>query len=156
MSDRHAAVHWVRTSSDFAYNTYNRAHEMRFKDGAIALAASAAPAFRGDSGRVDPEEAYVASLSSCHMLTFLAICARKRLTVDAYDDDAVGRLEKGADGKLWLAQVTLTPRVTFGAGVEVNAGQLDDLHHHAHEECFIASSVRTVIDVRPRAPEPQR
>src|ERR1700753_3782567 len=78
MSEHHAGLRWARTSDDFTYDSYNRAHEMRFKDGAIVLAASSAPAFRGDAERVDPEEAYVASLASCHMLTFLAICARKR------------------------------------------------------------------------------
>ena len=90
MSEHHASVVWKRTSADFTYDTYNRAHEVRFKDGAIVLPASSAPAFKGDADRVDPEEAFVASLSSCHMLTFLAICARKRMTVESYEDDAVG------------------------------------------------------------------
>ncbi len=150
MSDHHAAIHWTRTSADFAYDTYNRAHEVRFKNGAVTLAATAAPGFKGDSDRVDPEEAFVASLSSCHMLTFLAICARKRLSVDAYDDAAVGWLEKGANGKLWMARVNLAPRVRFSAGVNVSAETLADLHHRAHEECFIASSVKTEVRVEPR------
>lgn len=150
MSEHHAAVHWTRTSATFAYDAYNRAHEMRFKNGAVVLAASAAPAFKGDGERVDPEEAFVASLSSCHMLTFLALCARKRLMVDAYDDDAVGWLEKGANGKLWMARVTLAPRVRFAEGVTVDGATLADIHHHAHEECFIASSVKTEVSVAPR------
>ncbi len=150
MSDHHAAVLWKRTSADFGYDTYNRAHEVRFKEGAIVLPASAAPAFKGDSDRVDPEEAFVASLSSCHMLTFLALCARKRLIVDTYEDDAVGRLEKGADGKLWMGHVVLRPRVRFAPGVEVDQAALTDLHHHAHGECFVANSVRTEISVEPR------
>ena len=95
MSEHHAIVVWKRTSADFTYDTYNRTHEVRFKDGAIVLPASSAPAFKGDADLVDPEEAFVGSLSSCHMLTFLAICARKRLTVEIYEDDAVGYLEKG-------------------------------------------------------------
>src|ERR1700744_6371872 len=111
MSAHHASVIWKRTSADFTYDTYNRAHEVRFKQGAIVLPASSAPAFRGDADRVDPEEAFVSSLSTCHMLTFLAICARKRLTVDSYDDDAVGVMEKVENGKLWVARVTLNPRV---------------------------------------------
>ena len=90
MSTHRAQIRWQRTSSDFLYDTYNRAHDVRFKNGDIVLPSSSAPEFRGDADRVDPEEAFVASLSSCHMLTFLAICARKRLVVDRYDDDAEG------------------------------------------------------------------
>ena len=86
MSEHRAQLRWKRTSQDFTYASYNRAHEILFKDGAIVLPSSSAPEFRGDPERVDPEEAFVASLSGCHMLTFLAICARKRLTLDAYDD----------------------------------------------------------------------
>jgi organic hydroperoxide reductase OsmC/OhrA len=151
VSEHHAAVHWMRTSADFTYDTYNRAHEMRFKGGAVVLEASAAIAFKGDGIRVDPEEAFVASLSSCHLLTFLAICARKRLTVDSYDDDAVGTLEKTANGKLWIGHVILRPRVRFAAGVSVDRSAMDDIHHRSHEECFIANSVKTVITVEPRA-----
>ena len=151
MSEHHVAVHWVRTTADFVYDTYNRAHEVRFKSGAVVLAASAAPDFKGDGDRVDPEEAFVASLSSCHMLTFLAICARKRLPVDIYDDAAVGWLEKGANGKLWMARVTLAPRVQFAAGVSIDAKTLAGIHHHAHEECFIANSVKSEVSVEPRA-----
>src|ERR1700722_5349940 len=99
MSVHRAAIRWKRTSPDFTYDTYNRAHDVMFKGGAIVLPGSAAPAFKGDADRVDPEEAFVASLSSCHMLTFLSICARKRLVVESYEDDASGTLEKGADGK---------------------------------------------------------
>ena len=150
MADHRATIHWQRTSPDFTYDTYNRAHEVRFKDGAVVLPSSSAPEFRGDPERVDPEEAFVASLSSCHMLTFLAICARKRIVVDAYDDDASGRLEKGERGKLWLARVTLRPRVRFAAGVTVDKATLDDIHHRAHEDCFIANSVKTEIGVEVR------
>ena len=151
MSEHHAGVRWTRTTSDFTYDVYNRAHEVRFKDGAIVLAASAAPAFRGDETRVDPEEAFVASLSSCHMLTFLAICARKKLTVDAYEDDAVGHLEKNAAGKLAMTRVTLHPRVRFAPGVNVDAAALADIHHKSHEECFIANSVKTEVTVEAHA-----
>jgi organic hydroperoxide reductase OsmC/OhrA len=150
MSEHHATIIWTRTSADFTYDSYNRAHEMRFKDGAIVLAASSAPAFKGDAERVDPEEAFVASLSSCHMLTFLAICARKRLTVDTYEDRAVGHLEKGDTGKLWMARVILSPKVAFGMGTSVDRKTLEQIHHHAHEECFIANSVHTAITVVPR------
>jgi organic hydroperoxide reductase OsmC/OhrA len=150
MSDHHAAVRWKRTSADFSYDTYNRAHEIRFKNGDIVVAASSAPAFKGDAERVDPEEAFVASLSSCHMLTFLAICARKRLAVDSYDDDAVGMLEKRADGKLWMGHVVLRPRIRFAPGVTVGKETLNEIHHLSHEECFIANSVKTDVKVEPR------
>jgi organic hydroperoxide reductase OsmC/OhrA len=150
MSEHHAAIVWKRTSADFTYNSYNRAHEMRFKDGAIVLRASAAPDFKGEADRVNPEEAYVASLSSCHMLTFLAICARKRLTVESYEDAAVGILEKTGKGGLWMARVTLSPRVVFAPGTVVDRTTLDEIHHHAHAECFIANSVNTEITVVPR------
>jgi len=150
MTEHHATVRWTRESADFTYDSYNRAHEMRFKDGRIILPASSAPAFRGDADRADPEEAYVASLSSCHMLTFLAICARKRLTVDAYEDTAVGMLEDRADQKLWMATVKLHPKVTFDGGVHVTADLLHDIHHQAHEQCFIANSVKTNVTVEPQ------
>ncbi len=152
MSEHHAAIVWKRTSADFTYDSYNRAHEMRFKGGAIALPASSAPAFGGDSGRVDPEEAFVASLSSCHMLTFLAICARKRLTVESYEDDAVGFLEKCESGKLCMARVVLRPRVRFADGTGMDERILADIHHRSHEECFIANSVRSEVRCEPVHP----
>jgi organic hydroperoxide reductase OsmC/OhrA len=149
MSEHRAGLRWARTSSDFSYDNYNRAHEVRFKDGNIVLPASSAPQFRGDHDRVDPEEAFVAACASCHMLSFLAICARKRLAVDAYEDDAVGYLEKGASGKLWIARVTLKPRVRFATGMIVDAAALAQIHHQSHEECFIANSVKAEIIVEP-------
>jgi organic hydroperoxide reductase OsmC/OhrA len=151
MSEHRVQLRWKRTSADFSYQTYNRAHDLLFKDGGIVLPSSSAPEFRGDPERVDPEEAFVASLSGCHMLTFLAICARRRLSLDSYDDEASGTLEKGPDGKLWLGHVVLRPLVRFSAGVEVSAAELSDLHHHAHADCFIANSVRTDVRVEPRS-----
>ena len=151
MSEHRAQLRWKRTSQDFTYETYNRAHEILFKDGAIVLPSSSAPEFRGDPERVDPEEAFVASLSGCHMLTFLAICARKRLTLDAYDDDASGRLEKADAGRLWMARVTLRPLVRISPGIAVDAELLVAIHHQAHADCFIANSVKTEVLVLPRA-----
>jgi len=150
MSQHAAGVRWRRTSADFSYETYNRAHDMVFKAGEIILPASSAPAFRGEADRVDPEEAYVASLSSCHMLTFLAICARRRLTVDGYEDEASGMLEKGADGKLWITRVILRPLVRFSPEIAVDSESIHDIHHSSHAECFIASSVKTHVTVEPR------
>jgi organic hydroperoxide reductase OsmC/OhrA len=150
MSEHRAQLRWKLAGADFTYQGYNRAHDILFKNGKVVLPGSAAPEFRGDPGRVDPEEAFVASLSGCHMLTFLAICSRKRFAVDSYEDDASGRLEKGSDGKLWIAHVTLRPLVSFRAGVEMDAEQLAALHHQAHQDCFIANSVKTHIAVEPR------
>jgi organic hydroperoxide reductase OsmC/OhrA len=150
MSEHHASVRWMRTSAGFTYDTYNRAHEIHFNKGAIVVPGSAAPAFKGDADRVDPEEAFVGSLSACHLLTFLAICARKRLVVDSYEDDAVGIMEKRSDGKLWVSHVTLRPRVRFASGTAVDAAVLSDIHHKSHGECFIANSVKTVVSVEPQ------
>ncbi len=149
MNEHHAAVRWKRTSADFSYDTYNRAHEIAFKSGKVVLAASSAPEFRGEDDRVNPEEAFVAALSSCHMLTFLAICARKHLTVESYDDDAVGFLDRSPSGKLWMGRVVLRPRVRFGAAVD--EAMLAELHHKSHENCFIANSVTTNVSVEPRS-----
>lgn len=151
MPEHRAALRWNRTSPDFTYESYNRAHDVLFKGGAVVLAASSAPEFRGDDDRVDPEEAFVASLSGCHMLTFLAICARRRLVPDAYDDEATGWLEKGEGGKLWMTRVLLRPRVRFADGMKVNETELTALHHQAHADCFIANSVKTAVSVEPRA-----
>ena len=150
MSDHCAQLRWKRTSADFTYQSYNRAYEVLFKGGGVVVPSSSAPEFKGDSDRVDPEEAFVASLSGCHMLTFLAICAKKRLPPDSYDDDASGSLIKRSDGKLWMGEVILRPRVRFAAGVAVNGAQLADIHHQAHQDCFIANSVKTEIRIEPR------
>nr|WP_273482928.1 OsmC family protein [Kribbella italica] len=100
----------------------------------------------GNPGPVDPEEAFIASLSSCHMLTFLAIAAKKRLVVDAYDDHAVGVMAKNERGRIAITQVTLHPKIVF-AGEQPDAAALERIHHRAHEECFIANSVTTEIIV---------
>jgi organic hydroperoxide reductase OsmC/OhrA len=152
MSEHRASVRWKRTSADFTYNTYNRAHKVTFNNGAIVVPGSAAPAFKGDVDRVDPEEAFVGSLCACHMLTFLAICARKRLTVECYEDDAVGVMEKNPDGKLWVSRVTLRPRITFAQGTSPDPAVLAEIHRLSHEECFIANSVKTIVSVETHSP----
>lgn len=149
MSEYHVTVAWQRASKDFTYESYNRNHVWRVGKN-TEIEASAAPEYRGDGERLDPEEALVASLSSCHMLTFLAIAARKRVGVDSYEDDAVGYMEKNEQGKLWVARVILRPRIRFMEGVSVSREQLDLMHHHSHKECFIANSVKTEVMVEPR------
>lgn len=147
MSEHRATIDWKRGDADFTYESYDRGHTWRFEGGTV-VEASAAPTYRGDPSRVDPEEAFVASLASCHMLTFLALAARKRFVVDAYTDDAVGVMEKNEDGKLAVTRVTLRPRIDFD-GDAPSADALERLHEQAHEHCFIANSVRTEIRVEP-------
>src|SRR6516225_9974001 len=106
MSEHKATIEWKRETPDFAYQTYNRDHEWSF-DAGITVRASAAPAYLGSESCVDPEEAFVASLSSCHMLTFLAIAARKKYVVDSYRDNAIGVLDKDSSGRLAVVKVTL-------------------------------------------------
>ena len=148
MSEHRASIVWQRTSQDFTYLTYNRAHDWRFA--ATTVPASAAKEYRGEESRVNPEEALVASLSSCHMLTFLAVAAKRKLSLDSYHDDAVGVLEKNAAGKLAITRVTLRPKIQWSAGVTVSAEVLAQLHHDAHENCFVANSVTTEITVAPQ------
>lgn len=148
MSEHHAHIVWQRSSDDFSYASYTRDHEWRFPGG-VTLAASAAPGFLGTAERVDPEEAFVAALSSCHMLTFLAIASRKRMPVASYADEAVGTLEKNADGKLAITRVVLRPRVTFDGERQPSDAQLARMHATAHAECFLANSVRAEIEVDP-------
>jgi organic hydroperoxide reductase OsmC/OhrA len=149
MSLHHASVAWKRETPDFAYDTYGRNHVLTFAGG-TRLDASAAPEYRGDAAKPNPEEQLVAALSSCHMLTFLAVCARKGLVVDAYADEAEGVLEKNAEGRLAVTRVILRPRVTFGEGVAVDDAKLAELHASAHRGCFIASSVKTEVTVESR------
>ena len=111
------------------------------------MQASAAPAYLGNPKLVDPEEAFVASLSSCHMLTFLAIAAKKKFVLDEYVDNAVGHMEKNAEGKMAITKVTLKPKITFSGDKKPTAEELDKMHHAAHDNCFIANSVKTEVTV---------
>jgi organic hydroperoxide reductase OsmC/OhrA len=147
MSEHAATITWTRGARDFTYETYSRDHTWRF-DGGVEVAATAAPAFLGSAANVDPEEAFVASVASCHMLTFLAIAARKRFVVERYEDAAVGHLEKNEAGKLAVTRVTLAPKIAFGGEKAPSAEEIAKLHELAHENCFIANSVRTEISVR--------
>ncbi len=143
MSEHKATIKWSRGDAEFDYESYSRNHRWTFDNGS-SVDASAAEAFRGDPANVDPEEAFVASLASCHMLTFLAICARKRITVETYTDEAVGHLGKNAEGELAVTRVELHPVVKF-AGTEVDPETLRKLHDQSHHHCFIANSVKTEI-----------
>jgi organic hydroperoxide reductase OsmC/OhrA len=148
MSEHKVTVDWERETPDFAYETYNRDHDWSF-DAGVTVRASANPAYLGSETCVDPEEAFVASLSSCHMLTFLAIAARKRYVVDGYRDEAVGVLAKDAAGRLAVTRVTLRPQVRFGGDKVPGPEELRQLHDQAHHACFIANSVKTEVVVEP-------
>ncbi len=149
MSEHRATVSWNLTTETFDYAEYNREHTWEFPSGR-SIEASSAPEFLGSEDCVDPEEAFVASLSSCHMLTFLAICSKKRLKVISYRDSAVGVLEKNADGKLAITRVLLRPQIEFATDAP-SPEQLTALHDSAHRNCFIANSVRTDVEIEPTA-----
>ena len=144
MSKHLASLRWNRGDKPFTYEGYSRDHEWIF-EGGQRLTGSAAEAFLGSPEGVDPEEALVVALSSCHMLTLLAIAAKKGWTVESYDDDAEGTLGKNDAGKLSLTRVTLRPRIIFAEGKTPDAEALQRLHHQAHENCFIANSVKTEV-----------
>ncbi len=151
MSTYTATIRWTRTGDgDFTKGQYSRAHEWAF-DGGVTLPASASPhivpAPWSDPAAVDPEEAFIASLSSCHMLFFIDFARRAGFVVNDYVDEAEGVLEKRADGKMAMTLVTLRPRIEW-SGDAPNSAALAELHHHAHEACFIANSVTTEVTVQ--------
>lgn len=146
MSNHEARVSWARnTDAPFTYETYSRDHRVSMKSG-LVFPASAAPEYRGSPSLTNPEELLVAALASCHMLTFLAICAKKGLVVESYEDDAVGVLEKAEGAPLHVTRCALRPRVSF-TGDAPDAVTLAKLHEQAHRGCFIANSVKTVVTV---------
>ena len=146
MSEHRVTLTWQHAGGEFTYKNFQRDHRWDFGNGAI-LNASAAPDFLGTKELVDPEQAYVASLASCHALTFLAICSMQGIAVETYTDKAVGFLDKADDGKPWLARVELHPVVTFNDQTTLDESKLQKLHETAHHECFLARSVKTNIGV---------
>ena len=146
MSQHEAVLEWERESDDFSYRSYTRNHLWIFPSG-IRIEASAAPKYLGDESRVDPEEAFVASIASCHMLTFLAIASKKRFVVNKYADRAVGVLAANDGGRLAITKVTLNPTIEFAEGKSPDEGELRKMHELAHHECFIANSMLTEITV---------
>jgi organic hydroperoxide reductase OsmC/OhrA len=149
-----AHVQWQRAANEtFTDQRYSRRHELRFDGGAVVAASSAAssvPLPWSDPSAIDPEEMLVASIASCHMLWFLSLAAKAGHVVDSYSDAAEGVMTKNAAGKLWVSQVTLRPKVTFAAARGPTSEALDALHHKAHEECFIANSVKSEVRCEPQ------
>ena len=143
-------LQWSFGDAPFTYESYSRNHQVSFKGG-VTVTVSAAAHYRGAPDLPDPEDLLVASLSSCHMLSFLAICARKRIRVESYRDDAVGFLEndapRGQKEKRWMRRVILRPHVVFAQAPDPQV--LAQLHHLAHEDCYIANSVKTDVQVDP-------
>lgn len=147
MSDHHATIRWEKSGAPWTYDSYTRDH-VWVLEGGMAVDASAAKAYRGNPARMNPEDALVASLSSCHMLSFLAIACKRGFVVEAYEDDAVGTLARNGERRLAITTVTLRPRVRFAAPPP-SAEQIAEMHHEAHEQCFIANSVKTDVKVEP-------
>jgi organic hydroperoxide reductase OsmC/OhrA len=150
MAQHLARILWVADGADFVKGRFSRAHSWSF-DGGITVEASASPSVvplpLSKAEAIDPEEAFVASLSSCHMLTFLYHAARKGFAVARYEDEAAGTLAKNAKGKMFVAKVVLSPKIAFSGEKQPSEVELADLHHLAHEDCFIANSVITEVVV---------
>lgn len=143
-----ATIHWERGTQNFLKGQYSREHTWTF-DGGITVAASSSPSVVplpcSKAENVDPEEAFVAAISSCHMLTFLYLAAKQGFQCDSYHDAAVGTMAANERGAMWVNRVTLKPAIAWSGDKLPTPEELQHLHHHAHEECFIANSVRTEV-----------
>ena len=148
MSEFVATIHWERGKQAFTDDKYSRAHEWRF-DGGMIVPASASPDIvplpMSVAENVDPEEAFVASLSSCHMLFFLAIAAGSGYVIDEYTDNAVGHMEENAAGKTVITKVILRPKANYSGDRIPDRSKIEKMHHRAHELCFIANSVKSEV-----------
>ncbi|MCJ8317995.1 MAG: OsmC family protein [Colwellia sp.] len=149
MSEYFAKINWARASDEnYIDNKYSRGHEWLFDGGATVKASSSPHVVSlpySVEENVDPEEAFVASLSSCHMLFFLSIAAKRRYVVDSYTDNAVGVMGKDENGRISMTKVTLRPNVQFSGDRKPTMEQLEKMHHQSHDQCFIANSVKTEI-----------
>ena len=148
MSKYVATIRWQRGTQSFTDDKYSRGHEWEF-DGGIKIPASASPDIvplpMSVAENVDPEEAFVASLSSCHMLFFLAIAAKSGYVIDEYTDEATGHMEKNAEGKTAITKVVLRPSAAYSGERIPDWEKIEKMHHLAHEQCFIANSVKTEV-----------
>jgi organic hydroperoxide reductase OsmC/OhrA len=150
MSEHKATIRWQCDTPDFLRGKYSRAHTWTF-DGGVTVSASSAPSAvpvpMSNPDNVDPEEAFVASLSSCHMLTFLYVAYRAGFQVDSYEDEAVGVMAKNELGKMWVARVTLHPKIVYAGDKRPTPEEEGRLHHAAHADCFISNSVKSEVVV---------
>ena len=154
MSTYTATVSWARGDQPYTDGKYSRAHTWRF-DGGIEVPASSSPHVvrlpMSSEAAVDPEEAFIASLASCHMLFFLDFARRAGFRIDSYVDEAQGVLDKDAQDRTAMTLVTLHPRAAFSGDKQPSRAEVDALHHKSHEACFIANSVKTEVRVESRA-----
>ena len=150
MSEHKATIRWTRTSPDFLKGKYSREHTWAF-DGGLTVPASPSPAVvpapYSNPAHVDPEEAFVAAISSCHMLTYLYLAAQQGFQVDSYLDEAVGVMTKNERRIPWISLVTLHPKIAYSGEKLPTPADEQQLHHSAHEECFIANSIKTEVRV---------
>lgn len=149
MADFSIGLSWRRATPDFDVKTFSRDHVWRLAGGQT-VQGSAAPDYSGNPAMSNPEEALLASLASCHMLTFLAIAAVRRLVVDSYEDEPVAELGKNDQGKVMVARLTLRPRATFGGSAPPDEQVVRELHRKAKENCFIGNSLLSQVAVEPR------
>ena len=152
MSHYTATVLWARNGQLFTDGKYSRAHTLRFDGGAEVKGSSSPAVVRpplSDPAGVDPEEAFIAALASCHMLFFLDFARRAGFRIDSYVDEAEGVLAKDAQGRMAMTVVTLHPRIAFSGDRKPAASDVEELHHKSHEACFIASSVKTEVRIEP-------
>ncbi len=151
MSQHTATIQWTNTSPDFMTGRYSREHTWRF-DGGLSVPASSSPAVvrapLSNPANIDPEEAYVASISSCHMLTYLHLARIAGFAIESYEDQAVGETVKNERGVPWIATVVLAPRIVYGGDKRPTPEDEDRLHHQSHEQCFVSQSIRTEITVK--------
>ena len=143
-------LNWNRNGLAFTAKTYDRTHDIRF-GGGITIQGSAAPEFLGKAALVNPEELFVASISSCFMLTFIYLASTKNLVVDQYDAEAIGTLGKNAEGKMAMTEVVIKPDIKFENGLQPDGGLLQELFHKAHDTCFISCSVKTNVKIEHEA-----
>ena len=152
MAEHHATITWHSEvpAAEFTRGKYSREHVWTF-DGGATVAGSASPSVVplpwSSASAVDPEEAFVAAVSSCHMLTFLYLASKQGFALTRYSDPAVGVVTKGANGVPWVSKITLRPELAWVGDKRPTAEQLAELHHHAHEQCFIACSIKTEVVV---------
>ena len=149
MSEHKVNLLWKNESEDFSYKNYDRTHSWKFEGGTV-IKASAAPEYLGKKEFVNPEEAFAASLASCHMLTFLAIASIKKYTIETYEDNAIAILEKNDKSRIAVTKLYLRPKIIFTGDNIPDKTIIDEMHHRAHTECFIANSVLTEIIIEPK------
>ena len=151
MSEYKATIRWKCSSAEFLKGKYSREHTWTFDGGIIVPASpspSSVPVPFSNPACVDPEEAFVASLSSCHMLTFLYLAYKAGFQVDSYEDEAIGTMTKNERGVPWVSSIVLRPRIVYSGSKVPTVADEEHLHHASHEQCYIANSIKTIVTVQ--------